>query len=124
MHSFKPTTFTLIIFNHTSDLIYWLFSSHPHEPTGEEDKHLVRGVIVVGDQHGEVCPPGPALAGLVSELTLELVQRLVQLVLGHQVAPVMAQLEEEEEGHGGRRVIRVYSVISRLVFFIGTFARC
>lgn len=62
------------------------------EPTRKENKHLVGGVVIVGHQHGEVCPPGATLAGLVSELTLELLQRLVQLVLCHQVSSVMAQL--------------------------------
>lgn len=67
-------------------------SGHMCEPTRKENKHLVGGVIVVGHQYGEVCPPGATLAGLVSELTLELLQRLVQLVLCHQVSSVMAQL--------------------------------
>lgn len=43
-------------------------------------------------QYSEVCASGATLAGLVSKLTLELVQRLVQLVLCHQVASVVAQL--------------------------------
>lgn len=41
--------------------------------TGEENKHLVCGVVVVGDQHGEVSAPGSALAGFVTKLTLELI---------------------------------------------------
>lgn len=63
-----------------------------YEPTREEDKHLVCGVIVVRHQHSEVCASGATLAGLVSKLTLELIQSLIQLILCHQVAPVMAQL--------------------------------
>lgn len=43
-------------------------------------------------QHSEVCAPGAALAGLVSKLTFEFIQGLVQLVLSHQVASVVAQL--------------------------------
>ncbi|KAK0156241.1 Phospholipid hydroperoxide glutathione peroxidase [Merluccius polli] len=78
-----------------------------HKLTGEKDEHLIRGVVVVGDQHGEVGPPGTALAGLVPELTLELVQRLVQLVLGHQIPSVVAQLHENtpEGGIGELKVV-------------------
>lgn len=58
--------------------------------TREEDKHLVSGVVVVGHQHREVSAPGPPFTRLVPELGLELLQRLVQFILGHQVATVMA----------------------------------
>lgn len=60
--------------------------------TWEEDKHLVSGVVVVSYQHGQVRASRPPLARLVPELGLELLQGLVQLVLGHQVAAVVAQL--------------------------------
>lgn len=69
------------------------------EPTGEENKHLVGGVIVVCHQHREVCAPRPTLAGFISKLALELVQCLIQLVLCHQVASIMAQLEERRLGN-------------------------
>lgn len=61
--------------------------------TWEEDEHLVSGVVIVGYQHRQVCAPRPPLTRLVSKLGLELFQRLVQLILGHQVAPVVAQLQ-------------------------------
>ena len=70
--------------------------SAPRQLTGEENEHLIRGVVVVGYEHGEVRPPGTTLAGFVTELALKLIQRLVQLVLGHQVPSVMAKL------HGGK----------------------
>lgn len=41
--------------------------------TGEENKHLVCGVIIVRHQHGEVGPSGSTLTGFVSKLTLEVV---------------------------------------------------
>lgn len=69
-----------------------LLSNNSYEPTRKENKHLVCGVIVMCHQYSEVCASGATLAGLVSKLTLELVQRLVQLVLCHQVASVVAQL--------------------------------
>ena len=53
------------------------------EVLGEEDEHLVGGVVVVRHQDDQVLARGLLLARLVAELRLELVQRLVQLVLGH-----------------------------------------
>ena len=44
---------------------------------------LVSGVVVVRHEDDEVLPRRLLLAGLVPELLLELVQRLVQLVLRH-----------------------------------------
>ena len=44
---------------------------------------LVCGVVVVRHEDDEVLPRRLLLAGLVPELLLELVQRLVQLVLRH-----------------------------------------
>ena len=61
----------------------------------EENKHLVGGVVVVGHQNDEVRPCGVLFARLVAKLGLEMVQGLVQLVLGDQVASVVA------EGHHG-----------------------
>lgn len=46
-------------------------------PTRKENKHLVRGVIIVGHQHGEVCASGATLAGLITELAFKLIQRLI-----------------------------------------------
>lgn len=66
--------------------------------TWKEDKHLVGGVVVVGHQHREVRAPGPPLARLVPKLGLELFQRLVQLILRHQVAAVVAQLQGAPAG--------------------------
>lgn len=62
-------------------------------PTRKENKHLVRGVIVVCHQHSEVSASGATLARLVTELALKLIQRLIQFVLCHQVASIVAQLE-------------------------------
>ena len=62
--------------------------------TWKEDKHLVSRVIVVGDQHSEICPPWAPFTRLVPKLALELVQSLVQLILRHKVASVVAQLCE------------------------------
>ena len=53
------------------------------EVLGEEDEHLVGGVVVVRHQDDQVLARGLLLARLVAELRLELVQRLVQLVLRH-----------------------------------------
>lgn len=63
-------------------------------PTRKENEHLVRGVIVVSHQDGEVCASGATLAGLIAELALELIQRLIQFILCHQVASIMTQLKE------------------------------
>lgn len=63
--------------------------------TWEEDEHLVSGVVVVGHQHCEVCAPWPPLTRLVPKLGLELFQCLVQLILGHQVATVVTQLQRK-----------------------------
>lgn len=60
-----------------------------YNPTGKENEHLVGGVIVVRHQHGEVCASGTTLAGLVPELALKLIQRLIQFILCHQVASIM-----------------------------------
>ena len=65
----------------------------PHKLTGEENKHLIRGVVVVGYEHRQVRPPGTTLTRFVTELTLKLIQRLVQLILGHQITSVMAKLQ-------------------------------
>lgn len=51
----------------------------------------------MGHQHGEVCASGATFAWFVSELTLELIQGLVQLVLRHQVASIMAQLRGDKQ---------------------------
>lgn len=69
------------------------------KPTREENEHLVSGVIIVSYQHGEVCPSGATLAGFVSKLTLELIKSLVQLILGHQIASIVAQLISTERSH-------------------------
>ena len=53
------------------------------EVLGEEDEHLVGGVVVVRHQDDEVLARGLLLARLVAELRLELIQGLVQLVLRH-----------------------------------------
>lgn len=60
----------------------------------------------MGHQHvrsdGALAP----FTGLVPKLGLELLQSLVQLVLGHQVTTVMAQLQRERAGdrsHSGDR---------------------
>lgn len=63
--------------------------------TWKENKHLVCGVVVVCHQHSEVCASGATLARLVAKLILELIEGLVQLVLCHQVASVVAQLRAE-----------------------------
>lgn len=63
--------------------------------TWEEDEHLVGGVVIMGHQHREVCATRPPFTGLVPKLGLELLQRLVQLVLGHQVATVVAKLQRK-----------------------------
>lgn len=65
-----------------------------YNPTRKENKHLVRGVIVVCHQHGEVCASGATLAGLITELAFKLIQRLIQFILGDQVASIMTQLNE------------------------------
>lgn len=66
-------------------------------PTWEEHKHLVCGVIIVGHQHGEVCAPWSSFAGFVPKLCLELLKCLVQLILSHQVATVMTQLQGQSQ---------------------------
>lgn len=63
-----------------------------YNPTREEDEHLVRGVVVVRHQHGQVRSSRATLAGFITELALKLIQRLIQLVLCHQVASIVAQL--------------------------------
>lgn len=60
--------------------------------TGKENKHLVGGVVIVCHQHCKICAPGTTFTWFVSKLTLELVQSLVQFVLGHQIASIMAEL--------------------------------
>lgn len=60
----------------------------------EEHKHLVCGVVIVGHQHGEVCAPRSPFARFVAKLCLELLECLVQLILGHQVATVMTKLHD------------------------------
>lgn len=62
--------------------------------TREENKHLVGGVVVVGDQHGEIRPSGSPLTGPVTELTFKLIQGLVQLILGHQKPSIVAELQQ------------------------------
>ena len=52
----------------------------------------------MGHQHREVRAPRPPFTGLVPKLGLKLLQSLVQLVLGHQVTTVMAQLQRERAG--------------------------
>lgn len=64
--------------------------------TWKEHKHLVGGVVIVGHQHGEVRPSGSTLAGSVSKLTFKLVQGLVQLVLGHQISSIVAELQQHK----------------------------
>lgn len=65
-----------------------------YNPTRKENKHLVSGVIVVCHQHSEVCASGATLAGLVTELALKLIQRLIQFILCHQVASIVTELKE------------------------------
>ena len=65
------------------------FNSRSYKPTREENKHLVSRVVIVRNQNSEICPSGATLTGLVAKLTLEFVEGLVQLVLGHQIASVM-----------------------------------
>lgn len=48
-------------------------------------------------QHCKVCTSGSTFAGFVSELTLELLQSLIQLVLRHQIASVVAELWENQK---------------------------
>lgn len=52
----------------------------------------------MGHQYREVRAPRPPFTGLVPKLGLELLQSLVQLILGHQVATVVAQLQRERAG--------------------------
>lgn len=61
-------------------------------PTRKENEHLVCGIIIVCHQDGEICTSGTPLTGLVSKLTFELFQCLVQLILCHQISSIMAEL--------------------------------
>lgn len=69
-------------------------NGHSESVTWEEDKHLVSGIVVVSHEYRKIRPPRTALARLVPELTFKLVQRLIQLVLRHQVSPIVAELQE------------------------------
>lgn len=59
---------------------------------GKEDEELVGRVVVVSDEDYEIAPRRPLLARLVAELFLELLQCLIELVLGHEVTSVVTQL--------------------------------
>lgn len=59
---------------------------------GEEHDHLVRGVLLVRDEHEQLAAAGVALARLVAVNLLEFFQRCVQLLRRHEVAAVPAHL--------------------------------
>lgn len=69
--------------------------THASDLTWKENKHLVGGVVVVGDQHGEIRPSGSPLTGPVTKLTFKFIQGLVQLILGHQKPSIMAELQQK-----------------------------
>lgn len=71
-------------------------------------------VVVVRNQHDQITTSRVPFAGLVAELRLELVQRLVELVLRDQVASVVTQLRcrSKRIGRGGTMKMKIKTKIS------------
>jgi len=87
--------------NSTCDLLLFHLLNVGHDRldahfgiVGKEDIELVCRVVDVRDEDDELGPGGLSLARTVPVGLLELVQRLLELIGGHHVAAVVAQLQD------------------------------
>lgn len=64
--------------------------------TGEEHKHLVGRIVVVGDQDREIGSSWSTFAGFVSKLASELIEGLIQFILRHQITTIVTKLKDKD----------------------------
>lgn len=64
--------------------------------TGEEHKHLVGRIVVVGDQDREIGSSWSTFAGFVSKLASELIESLIQFILRHQITTIVTKLKDKD----------------------------